>query len=299
VRHKLSQQDTLERAKQQLIAGEIPCLITSLQAKRMELHFIYRFDRKVQSIAKLQNPVTGHWFTGLRWNELRHCENQEAELMSLLRVSLSDQGVLTNMPVNQRVWYSISEPGVNKPGNPLILEARVVNRLQEYARKGFDTQPLGLTHLVSLLNEYLHIGERSNATLIVGLASPTGWEPQAIDFVSSNAYIKHTFSHPLIMPCLIDLLHMSIAYNEDDQRLKSLISIFRPLMREEEVRLAIEDIRHVVALSPGSVSLRQLREELPQYGEEVILRAAKELEAKGTHILQEFENVGLVISEHR
>jgi len=179
------------------------------------------------------------------------------------------------------------------------LEARVVNRLQEYARKGFDTQPLGLTHLVSLLNEYLHIGERSNATLIVGLASPTGWEPQAIDFVSSNAYIKHTFSHPLIMPCLIDLLHMSIAYNEDDQRLKSLISIFRPLMREEEVRLAIEDIRHVVALSPGSVSLRQLREELPQYGEEVILRAAKELEAKGTHILQEFENVGLVISEHR
>jgi hypothetical protein len=266
----------------------------------MELHFISRFDRKVQAIVTLQNPVTGRTLTGLRWHELRHSESEEAKLMSLLGVSFLARDILEQVPTNLRVWYEVRESGQGETalGATLILEARVVSRLAEYVREGFDTRPLGLEELTGLLNEYLRTAERTRTAYVVGLASPTGWEPQALDFVASSQVGK-AFSHPLVMVCLIDLPQMSLSYDENDQRLRGFVAIFRPLLFEEEVQLAMEDVRRALVLSPGTLSLGQLREELPQYGEEVILQAARNLEAKGTHTLAELDNVGLVISERR
>jgi len=296
--HRLSPDQKLRRARERLAAGEIPCLVTSTQAKRMELHFIHRFDRKVQAIVRLHNPLTGQVLTDLPWTELRQSQDNEDSLMSLMGVSFLDRDVLVQMPVSPCVRYEVRAPGSRPgpPGSTLILEARVASRLAEYVRNGFDTQPLGLRDLNELLGAYFDAASASEAAHIVGLASPTGWDEQAHDFIAS-ARPGRGFSHSLVMPCLVDLPRMTLTYDEVDSRLKGFVSIFRPLLVAEEVQLAVDDVRQALILSPGTLSLGQICEELPQYDKEVIQQALQELASKGTHVLEELGGVGLVISE--
>ena len=290
--HRPSRAVLLAEGQKRLDAGEIPLLVTAPEAKQRELSFISRFDRKVYKITTLRHPLDGRVMRiGFAWSEIHTQTDESARLMELLKTGYLDREVEQEMPLNVVSRCTIPASGPGKPG--LVLEARVLSHLPALVRQGFDTRPAMLAELLRVLEQCIETSEAQDVTYLVGVAATTGWLPEARAYVEASGSGR-SFSHRLVLPCLVDLHDMALIYNEADQRLAPLVSLFAPRLPEERLIAIMEHIQRELRVY-SSLSLAEVSDQM-KASLETVRDAAERLAASGAFRLDDIEGIGPVIS---
>jgi len=215
--------------------------------------------------------------------------------MEILNVVYLDRLILDTTPLTLRSRYEVPNGTKLKTrATRLVLEALSYARLERYLKEGFDTEPATLDELVVLLNDLVRTAETENAISIIGLASPTGWSEEAEAYVSADVSGK-SFSHRLVMPCLIDLQSGRLVYSLDD-RLLPFVSLFSPRLFAEEVQEAVAYVRETLDAKVGSLTLNQVVERLA-VEPAVVQEAFRKLKSSGQYLVDDITGLGLVISQ--
>lgn len=287
--HRLTPADRLAAARDKLRAGQITLIVTALEARQREQAFIARFERKVRAIDRIRQPLDGQVHVVEDWDAIQRASDETAALMEHLHVGYLDKRVADRLPLNVGLGFQIAGKA-NRAG--LTLEAQVISDLAAHARDGFDTQPATVEELQSRLQQTVESAEADKAAVILGLASTSGWDKAALEMVSANVQ-GGSFTHRLVMPCLIDLLHGTVTYNTLDERLKPFAGLFTPVLAEEEIERIAHSIQETLLLR-ASVSLAEVMRDAPA-NEDIARQAFERLARTGQYEVQEIERVGTVI----
>jgi hypothetical protein len=268
--------------------------VTTLEAKQREVSFLSRFDQKVHRIAKIRHPLLGKAVEPSRpWSAV-HTQHDDSEwLLDLLRTGYLEKGVEREFPLNVVSRYALPGRRSGEPG--LIVEARVISHLPALVRQGFDTRPATLAEALGVLERCTEVAEADQTAYLIGVASTTGWTKEAKDYIKGGGSGR-SFSHRLVLSCLVDLHHMALIHNESDQRLASLASLFGPYLPEDQMASVVRHIRRQL-LVYSSLSLSEIAEEMA-IDLKLVQRAAQQLVDGGEFSLDEIEGIGSVIS-HR
>lgn len=287
--HRLTPADKLAVARDQLRTGQITLIVTALEARQREQAFIARFDRKVREIDRIRHPLDGQVSVIENWDAIRRVADETAALMEQLHVGYLDKHVAERLPLNVKLSFQITGKA-NRAG--LGVEAQVLSNLAAHARDGFTTQPVTAEELHSRLQSAIEVAEASKAAVILGLASTSGWEQAALEMISADVR-GGSFTHRLVMPCLIDLVNGTVTYNTLDERLKPFTGLFTPMLAEEEIERIVHYIEETLLLRE-SLSLEEVMQTTAA-AEDHTRKAFERLARTGKYEVQDIERVGTVI----
>ena len=296
--HMVSPDERLAKARTELAEGKISVLVSSEEARQRELAFLSRFDLKIHQLDSVVSPTRESPVSVDSWDSLR--SDAEAPVPASLKLgtgSSIDSHLVGLIPCNCGSRYEVPLPGRTKAAGSaklIILEAINYSRLPDFLAKGFDTHPVSLPELVSLLTEYARRAEAEDCPYVLGLASPTGWDEAAQAYIKDNSS-GHSFRHRLLMPVLIDLAQDRVVHNELDARLEPFLPLFLPRLPDEEVR----EIGHFVKeklISRAGLSVDEVAESL-MVPPETVLKAYHALAKRGEYRLDELPDIGVVISK--
>jgi len=296
-RHMVSRDERLARARTELAEGKIPVLVSSEEARQRELAFLSRFDLKIHQLDSVVSPMRESPVPVDSWDSLHSAS--EAPLPAPLKFGTGpaiEPFSVGLIPCNCGSRYEVPFPRPTKSDSSdklIILEAVSYSRLPDFLAKGFDTHPVSLPELVSLITEYVHRAEKEACPYVLGLASPTGWDEAAQAYIKDNSS-GHSFRHRLLMPVLIDLAQDRVVHNELDARLEPFLPLFLPKLLDEEVR-GIGDFVKGSLIGRDSLSVDEIAESL-MVGPETVLKAFQSLAKRGEYRLDEFSDIGVVIS---
>lgn len=289
--HVLGQQEKLAQMRQALAEGKIPLLVLSHEAKSREIAFIARFDRKVHEIGSIRNPTTGEILRVDDWDQYHETVETTDKLLDILGVGYLERALLEKSPLNLCSRYTV--PATERKRG-LVIEAACYSRLERHVQQGYDTQPATLQEMLAWLEEKRAIVETSNFCHLSGMASTTGWESEAIEFITGGA-TSAGFSHRLLLPVLIDLHSGQVYSNPADERLEPLLSLFVPLLPGEQVQRVIDYVRGQIALSMRSLAAETVSRAL-SVDPDIVTCAFQKLAQEGNYRLDEIDPYGLVIS---
>lgn len=297
--HRPSEADRLAEAQAALERGEIARLVRAVAARQMEQAWIARFDERVRDIGSLYHPGTGEVLRINDWSPYHSTDDDTLQLMQLLNVGFLDRASQATLPHNELSRYLIRADalGWDKPRQGLLIEARVTGHLAGFVEAGFDTRPADLEELLLLLADQEKLAAESEATLISGLASPTGWDETAAAHIIDEH--GRAYRHPAVLPFLVDLESGVVLTNRLDERLSSFgfSELFKlPLQREEAAALAPQ----IEAILAGREGL-PVAELVRQLGRptDIVLDACQELARAGRHRLIENDRGAPVIARAR
>ena len=289
--HRPSEAERLEAARAALDAGEIPVLVTALQAGQRERAYLARFDAKMQRLTRLLHPATGEMIVPDRpWAELRETEDAADRLMGLLRTGFLATETEQTLPLNRLSRYRM--PGRKRGELALVLEARCFAHLSPLVAQGFDTAPATAEEATRLLDAIIAEAEAGDATTLVGLASPTGWSAEARALVDSEE-TGRAFYHPLVLPYLVDLAQMGVIFNPDDARLPPRALLFAPMLLEEGIARVTEAVVRAL-VTDSRVTVAEIARETGIDGATIGQALARLIEA-GTHRVEVDPALGQVV----
>ncbi len=292
--HQPSRTEKLAKARQQLAQGEIAVLVTAMEAKQREINFITRFDQKVHRISKIKHPLLDRVISFSHpWSEINTRADESEQLMDMLSTGYLDAEFEQEMPLNIISRYNIP---VNKGQKPdLVLEARTISHLPVFVKHGFDIHPATLADLLYILEECKSTAKTKNQVYLIGIAAPTGWADDARSYIHSGE-TGRTFSHRLVLPCLVDLEKMSLVYNRADNRLSPLVPLFTPYLQEEQLTSVMEYIRQKLPIY-DNLSFSEVAKQM-QVDLETVRKAVSQLitTADDEFDTRQVEGIGPVIS---
>lgn len=290
--HRPSKIDKLTRAKDRLAANEIPLLVTALEAKQREMGFITRFDQKIHSIVEIRHPIEDKVLRPpLPWSGLHTYRDESEKLLDLLHTGYLDQDTKQEMPLNLISRYTIPIAQGRKVG--LILEARVLSHLPALVRQGFDSQRATLTEMLGVLESCIEIAETQEIAYVICVAATTGWTEEAKAYVKASG-TGRSFSHRLVLPCLVDLHDITLIHNTTDQRLDPLASLFSPRSSEDRMAQVVDYVQQQLRLYnslPFSEVMEQTKMDM-----ETVQQAVERLVDAGGIYIGEVEGIGRVLS---
>jgi excisionase family DNA binding protein len=292
--HKKSPELKLAEAQQRLAKGETAVLVTAAEARAKELNFIGRFDQRIRQLREVISPVDGRRLHIKSWEDI-HEEHSEGETAAVSHTGNASTIVHpTVLPRNSRSVYSLFSDRKAKQGG-FVIEASVFSHIRAYREDGFDSKPASHAELVWLLEQTIFSAKNYGALFIVGLASPTGWAPEAREVISGEGTARG-FSSIYISPCLIDLRDNSLVFNSSDNRLKPFISVFSGDLNEEVIR-HVMDFVDTKLLSRDSQTLKEVVEAT---GTDAVLvkEAFTRLKQRGGYTLSQLNDLGLTILRH-
>ena len=241
--HRVSQQSQIASAQQALARGEVSALVISGEARRLESAWMSRFDERVRNIGVLFHPGTEEVMHVGDWSKFHRSDDEMIRLLQTLNTGFLDKTIQINMPHNEVSTYQINanQLGWGRPQQGIVLEARCVNHLETFGAQGFDTAPMSLQELTLRLAEAENLAAQAEASVIVGLGSPTGWHPEAVQYLADIS--GRAYRHSAVVPCLVDLTTSVVTHNQADERLNRyrFADLFRlPLESEEVASLQIK-----------------------------------------------------------
>lgn len=248
--------------------------INKVRARQMEVSFINRFREKVASVETLRHPVTMQILHVDDWAPLGDESDERETLMQLLNTAFLDRRTLATMPRNAAVRFTL------KGNIPLVLEAKVLAHLDAYCTAGADDAPASLADLMIEIDSLEERNRKGRAAFIVGLASPTGWEDEAISFIKGSDR-GNVYRNQAVKIVLVDLRSEAIYYDQHDEMLAGFAALFELATDAENVAALQAQLKAEVdgSLSRG-VILAELADSLAA-STDLILEAAQALEAAG------------------
>jgi len=297
--HRPTSEERLAQARAALARGEIPLLVTALEARQAERAWIARFDERMRGIASLYHPGTAEVLRVADWAPFHEAGDDSLGLMQLLNVGFLDRATQATLPHNEYTRYRIEAGalGWGRPRQGLILQAHCIGHLADFVEQGFDTRPADLEELLLQLADLEKLAAEAQATVIAGLASPTGWDDPAVAHIADPH--GRAYRHPSVLPCLVDLASGEVHFNLADERLGQLsfAELFKLPLEAEEVaatRLLIENALVGKEGLPVRELARQLNKPLA-----LVRRACEELAADGHFKLVQDASLGAVLMRRR
>jgi len=256
-------QDRLTEARERLASGEIPVLVTALQAKQREINAINRFDRKLRELVSLRlppalvatltsrpiSPETGGLTLRITAPEkLISASDEQDAMMDILNSGFLERGQLDRLPLNPRESLTIPAAQLSLPGSKtrathlLVIELRMWSDLRAHTLTGFAEQPLTLDDLLPRLTAAARAAQEAGVAHILALASTTGWADEAQEFVYSERVAGDSYTHHLLMPALVDLTRNTAVWDRRDSRVEPFVGLFTPTLRDERITAAMRAI---------------------------------------------------------
>lgn len=191
---------TMERARELYRKGEIPIFLEADAARQRELTFISRFDQKLRGLPGLASPWDGSWVPVKDWATI-HREEPALLLAEGVVVVRYGRG-RRPLPRNISSFYYIGAEAGRKVS--FAISAAFFAHIATYQEQAFDTAPVSRAELLQIIDNALSLVRSRGTRLMIGLASPTGWEPEAEEFITGSA-TQQAFSHEDLALCLVDL----------------------------------------------------------------------------------------------
>ncbi len=240
--------------------------ISKLKARQLELNFINRFDEKIADVETVRHPVTDELLHVDDWAPLRTQTEERELLMQVLNTAFLDKRTLATTPRNTTVRYTVAA----KP--PLVLEARVLTHLDTLLNNGADEQPADLADLMVEVDRLQEEQQKTRAALVVGLASPTGWDEEAAAFVEGSQR-GAVYRHPNIRLVLVDLRSESVHYDVNDERAAAVAGLYA-LATARENTATLRDLLRTELADRTGLLLQEVARSL-QVSESSLLDAAR------------------------
>lgn len=267
-------------------------------AKLYEMDYIGRFDMKMHELPlNMTNPVNGKKYTVKSWGDDHTKMDEKDMIYNLFKKEMSISEIETQIPLNVRSRYEIWERRfklIGKKEPTTIIEAMIFNHWKEYASNGFDTKPVILSELNSVLVRLINNAERGKYFHVIAIASPTGWDERIKIYIKSDEFAKNYVSR-YISICLVDNETGELTYNETDGRITGYIDLFEPKFDSEKVMQCKEHIKGEHNYD-NHVALDDIINETG-LGMDIVKKAFYELESEGRGEVRFISDMGVVLSE--
>lgn len=281
---------TIERARELYRRGESPIFLEADAARQQELTFISRFDQAVRRLSGVTSPWEGNWVPVKSWVAL---SREEPALLPAEGVMVVRYGRGRRpLPRNMTSFYYVS-PGAGKKTS-FAIGAAFFSHLAAYLNQSFDTAPATRGELLDIVDHALALVRSRDTRFVIGLASPTGWEPEAGEFVLGSATVSG-FIHADLVLVLVDLYRKALKFNPADLRIGPLADLFLGELEEETLQRIVSAIRQALLLRE-SLSLAEAVK-IAQAPEGVVLKALARLQAEGGYVVEWLKGLGNVISK--
>lgn len=260
--------------------------ISRLKARQMEQNFVNRFVEKVTSIGTIRHPATGDLMTVVKWEEHQEILEDREAMMVALNSAFLDRRTLATTPRNTIVRFTVPDSPV------LVLEGRFVSHLDTLCTGEKDGQPGTLEDLLIAIDECEERQRIDQAFMVTGLASPTGWDEEAIGYISSSGR-GNTYRNRNVHIYLIDLGSEAVYFDDEDSVTASFAGLFRLATDQEDVSSLAEQLRAHLSDRNGVILADYARD--LAVSEEMAIAAAYRLQESGNYRVIDGADEGPVI----
>jgi hypothetical protein len=262
--------------------------VSAENARASELNFLARFDMKMNAFpVKIFSPQEGMTYTVTSWKSHSHYDAGQIS-------SATGANPAAVLPVNAGSVYAIEQKDLKYLGRAqrkVVAEAFSYCNLTDYADLGFDTRPVTLPPLMSVLQPIIRQAEAGDYFHVLGIASPTGWDEGVKAWVAGggagSAYVSRN-----VAVCLIDSGVGEIYYNKNDQRILSYIDYFRHEFDKDRV----EKVKTVIKAEFGTLEYLEFEKIFEKTKEDrfIIQLAFYELERENVGRIKFVQGTGMV-----
>jgi len=272
-----------------------PVRVRASQARLREINYLNRLRTRMRRIESLAHPRSGKLLTIPDWEAILKTGDERAVVLRLKGKILLDSRESGEQPLNAWLQY-LYKPAKGEQTEPLIIEIRVLNRLDVMVAAGVDTYPLDEQDLEQALIHASEAMQTDDTFKLLLLASTTGWTVAAKEIVTGSTN-QSSFSNGDLLVYLFDMLSNSLVYPLKDIRSVQYAELFNPaLLTEEALDAELEIENLMLEKGHSSLTLLNAAKELP-FSELVLLETFKRMAAKGNYRLVEMEDIGLAIQK--
>jgi len=186
-------------------AGEPAKTVTAAEARLLERSYIQQVESRLKQSTKDYN-----------WKKVARSDSLDRIMSELKPLKpASPEAVKESLPHGLGVKAVIQGGGFLFKKTTLTLEVMVVSDYRELHLRGFDT-PISYGELWWHVEDAARVAK--GRPYVLALASPAGWDSEAIDYVREGKSLAHGLSL-----ALIGLKDRVVHYNGADERLKKLL----------------------------------------------------------------------------
>lgn len=265
------------RALERGLKGELKGhLVTAEEAAMLELIFVEKLRGKLRDLPLvLETP----------WGEVT-IKKWSYEWVS------EELGQGMNLPRNVSVVFGYRSRGFLGLGEEKVIEIRGIylSHVNTLRKQGLDSQPATLSELLSVLKNHLYsTSVNGRRFVLIGVASPTGWEEFASKYVMGEERPSLVFGDVVVI--LVDLIENKAIYPTRLSKVMPSIDryarMFLPEVRVEEEALVREALKQLCREARAKVPprptflYRDLVERLKGVSRLSIMRVLHECEEEG------------------
>ena len=236
------------------------------RAKQYELNFIGRMERKLTDEVK----ISGKSFKLEKLEEGREVDVSRY-IGAKTKIGILREKDVKNIPENRYVVAKLVERKLIGSKERYTLKAIFASRVDRYVERGFDTDPLELSDVNAYMVDARDEAKQMGETIVLCLASPTGFEEAVRDHVSSDEFYRNFLSRYLSV-ILIDLDANRMFYNPNDDVAKEFAKICEMEIDKEKMARVERCVKSAI---DEEVSIRgyAVLSDLTKCGDEAIVRA--------------------------
>lgn len=289
----LSKKDDLAESVfllEEVIGKKIQRSVSAEEARGLELNYLARFDIRMNTFpVKLFSPLEGMTFPISKWTT--HYRYDSGSNAGDDKKSIHNTRI---MPLNAGSVYIFQQKDLRffkKSHKKIVVEARSLGSLTDYADLGFDTVPVTISSLMASLRPVIHQAETGDYFHVIGIASPTGWDERVISWVTAEGFGGSYVSRHVAV-CLIDSGSNQVYYNPNDLRIISYVDYFRTEFEKERV----EKQKKIIRDEFSTVDYLEFEKVFEKTHEDrfIIRKAFMELEQEKAGRQKFVEGVGMV-----
>ena len=236
----------------------------------------------------IRHPATGDLMTVVKWEDHQEILEDREAMMAALNSAFLDRRTLATTPRNTIVRFTVSDSPV------LVLEGRFVSHLETLCTNDKDGQPGTLEDLIIAIDECEERQRTDQAFMVTGLASPTGWDEEAIGYISSSGR-GNTYRNRNVHIYLIDLGSEAVYFDDEDSVTASFAGLFRLATDQEDVSSLAEQLRAHLSDRNGVILADYARD--LAVSEEMAIAAAYRLQESGNYRAVSYTHLTLPTSD--
>lgn len=147
------------------------------------------------------------------------------------------------LPENRSVVATLLEKRLLGTRARYTFRAQFHSRPAQYARFGFDSEPLSMQDLRPLLAEAQDQARENGTPVVLCLASPTGFASDVSDFLN-HADMHRNFLSGDLSVCCVDLETAELIYNPADEVALAFLPWCETVFEQEKIGKARRALRH-------------------------------------------------------
>lgn len=253
------------------------------RVKQYEMNFIGRIERKLGKEIEL---------FGKKFKvEYRECETVDTSVYAGRRgFVVFGEVEVKNLPENRYIDAEIVEKKLIGEKKRFRFKAIFVARVERYVDRGFDTDPMTLEEVNAYLVKARDEAKRLGYTVVLCLASPTGFSDEVLKHLNSDEFYRNFMSRYLSV-VLVDVERNFVVFNRHDEVAKEFSKFC-------EMEMDVEKKERIKKCVEGLMEGRDwvVLEDALKCGDESIARAVfYELAGERGWNVRYVEGVGLVL----